>query len=264
MAELKRMGNACVKHYPPLSKADLQKLYSSMHLATNTPAGGETMHQMAKSSFILNTDESTGLKYVEKKDELSKNHREDDKENKSGVMPECPGYNTCPVTSFLKYLSKLSLECDREKKMKSFMCKWSQAYGLSMVYTNHSIRSTGATILTKKKYVDGQVMAVTGHKSVQSLTVYQQVDTEEKLCMGRSISETIDGAGANLALPVPQAGPVVPVPGPSGQSAMMVIDQLKDVDLGQLFDDFEPTAYFKPNVAPQIFNNCSVIYRTLL
>lgn len=39
MAELKRMGNACVKHYPPLSKADLQKLYSSMHLATNTPAG---------------------------------------------------------------------------------------------------------------------------------------------------------------------------------------------------------------------------------
>ena len=55
---------------------------------------------------------------------------------------------------------------------------------LFQIYTNHSIRATGATILTKSMSSPSQIMAVTGHKSVQSLTVYQRTDIEEKIAIG--------------------------------------------------------------------------------
>jgi integrase len=60
------------------------------------------------------------------------------------------------------------------------MTKLSEGAKLSQIYTNHSIRATGATILTKSMFNPSQIMAVTGHKSVQSLTVYQRTDTEDK------------------------------------------------------------------------------------
>lgn len=42
-------------------------------------------------------------------------------------------------------------------------------------------------MLSKGMYGPYQIMAVTGHKSLQSFTVYQRVDENEKLRMGRSI-----------------------------------------------------------------------------
>ncbi|XP_069105383.1 uncharacterized protein [Argopecten irradians] len=100
-------------------------------------------------------------------DELSKNHRENDKEITSGLMPESPGSLYCPVASFEKYITKLHPDCDRlwqrpresfsddettwfynkgvgEKKLKSFMSDLSVSCRLSQVNTNHSIRATGA------------------------------------------------------------------------------------------------------------------------
>ena len=59
-----------------------------------------------------------------------------------------------------------------------------------------------------------QIMAVTGHKSVQSLTVYQQVDNEEKIRMGQTLFENLVKkrnqtaalpSTAVLALPAPDA-----------------------------------------------------------
>lgn len=47
---------------------------------------------MTKSTFTAKTDNKTGLKYfIKAKDELTKNHRESDKELISGVLPESPG-----------------------------------------------------------------------------------------------------------------------------------------------------------------------------
>jgi hypothetical protein len=44
---------------------------------------------------------------------------------------------------------------------------------LSQIYTNHSIRATGATILGRNCSM-AQIMAVTRHKSASSVAVYQR------------------------------------------------------------------------------------------
>ena len=71
------------------------------------------------------------------------------------------------------------------------MTKLSEGAKLSQIYTNRSIRATGATILTKHMFTPSQIMAVTGHKSVQSLTVYQINDTEEKIAMGHAMGKCL-------------------------------------------------------------------------
>ena len=102
-----------------------------------------------------------------------------------------------------------------EKKLTVFMSELSKSAPLSQIYTNHSIRATGPTILSKNKYGPVQIMAVTGHKSVQSLTVYyKRVDNEEKIRMGQTLSENLVKKSnqtaalpstAVLALPAPDA-----------------------------------------------------------
>jgi hypothetical protein len=57
-------------------------------------------------------------------------------------------------------------------------------------------------MLSKGMYGPSQSMAVTGHKSVQSLTLYQRVDGDKKLKMEQSISEALLPSVQNqLALP---------------------------------------------------------------
>lgn len=62
---------------------------------------------------------------------------------------------------------------------------------LSEVYTNHFIRATGATILAKHIYCNAQNMAVTGHTSVQAVSMYQGVDDEDKICMGKTLTDNV-------------------------------------------------------------------------
>jgi hypothetical protein len=50
-------------------------------------------------------------------------------------------------------------------------------------------------------YGAAQIMAVTGHKSVQSLTTYQRVDTEEKIKMGQTLTENVTPVPEQLTLP---------------------------------------------------------------
>ncbi|CAC5405303.1 HNT [Mytilus coruscus] len=51
--------------------------------------GQENMYLMTKTTFGVETDPATGLKVVRKiEDEMTKNHRETDKEESSGIMPE--------------------------------------------------------------------------------------------------------------------------------------------------------------------------------
>ena len=95
MADLKREGKGFVDHHPVISDADLKKIYNSMYLNIATPAGllnkvqmdvrlyffrrgSENMHKMTKETFCLQQDPNTGLKFVSKKDELTKNHIETD------------------------------------------------------------------------------------------------------------------------------------------------------------------------------------------
>ena len=71
------------------------------------------------------------------------------------------------------------------------MTNLSKKCKLSEVYTNHSIRATGAIILAKNMYCNAQIMAVTGHKSVQALSMYQRVDDEDKIRMGKTLTDNV-------------------------------------------------------------------------
>ena len=68
----------------------------------------------------------------------------------------------------------------------------SKKTGLSQIYTNHSIRATGATILGRNCSM-AQIMAVTGHKSASSVAVYQRVSSKEKQVMGDIITSSVRG-----------------------------------------------------------------------
>ena len=129
-------------------------------------------------------------------------------------MPEAQGNPRCPVSSYEKYISKLNGDLERlwqrpklevresnavwhcnqpvgAKKLSSCMKDLSAECQLSKPYTNHSCRSSGTTILTKCGFADSQVMSVTGHRSVQSLTQYQHVGSAEKICRGNALANAL-------------------------------------------------------------------------
>ena len=61
------------------------------------------------------------------------------------------------------------------------LCKKAE---LSQHYTNHCIRVSGVANLKRGNFTSKQVMSVSGHKSVESLAIYERVHEDEKLMMG--------------------------------------------------------------------------------
>lgn len=185
--------------------------------------GSENMHDFTKDTFAVKVDASTGERYVCKVvDELNKNHTENDHESYTGFMPECRGSPQCPVASFEKYIEHLNPSCPRlwqkpkttlknsesdttwyhniplgVNSLRKFMADISCKYELSIIYKNHSVRATGATILSRHKFGSKQIMSVTGHKSVSSLAVYQRVSQEEKLEMGKTLNVVLGTTSHN-------------------------------------------------------------------
>ena len=178
--------------------------------------GSENMDKMRKNDFEVFFDQKSETWFVKKvRDELTKNHR-DREQIVSGFMPENRDDPLCPVASFRKYQEHLSPKNDymwqsplEHGKLKSnpnvwysrqhigrntlskFMTEVSKNCELSQIYTNHSIRSTGVTVLTRMKFNDAQIMAVSGHKSVQSLSIYQKTARKEKLEMGNVLFQSV-------------------------------------------------------------------------
>ena len=154
-------------------------------------------------------DSNTNIAYVKKvRDEMTKNHKECNKEIYIGFMPQILDANgrphhLCPVRSFENYFNKLNPKLDDlwqiplnnfskdqtkpwykaerlgHNTLEKFMGRLSDRNNLSEDYTNHCIRVTGATNLT--------IMSITGHKSIESLAIYQCVQEDEKLKMGMSL-----------------------------------------------------------------------------
>ena len=121
-------------------------------------------------------------------------------------------HKMCPVTSFINYTGALNegykflwqtlnpaahrrgepvqfkAKHLGENKIASFMSDLSKDAQLSKVYTNHCIRVTGTTNLSRAHFSAHQIMSVTGHKSVNSLAMYQRVKSDEKMMMGMSLA----------------------------------------------------------------------------
>ena len=176
--------------------------------------GGENFHDLKIHDFQIK--ELNGQSCIMKiADELDKNHKENDREaHLSGVMPAMPGHPLCPVASFSKYIEKLNSAVPDlwqrpktkfntndqvwytaqkigENKLRKFLSTLSKKCELSTVYTNHSLRVTGITILSRNLFQTKQIMSVSGHKSTSSLAIYQKVSTQEKMDMGTCLSNTL-------------------------------------------------------------------------
>ena len=181
--------------------------------------GCENIYDMKKDTFELHYNSDTGMAYVYKaRDEKQKNHIETNNPIITGFIPSILDPTTgqphkmCPVRSFESYSGSLNPQCEYlwqtpnmagytkgtgyhykkirvgENKLAAFMTDWSHEAKLSRVYTSHCIRVTGATNLTRAKFSPHQIMSITGHKSVNSLAIYQRVAEDEKMMMGMSLA----------------------------------------------------------------------------
>ena len=177
---------------------------------------------MKKNDFELRFNRQKEEWYVVKvKDELTKNHR--DMENLvSGVMPENKDDIMCPVKSFRTYIEHLNPNNDYmwqypldvinptrpniwygkqhigKNPLASFMSEVSRYCGLSQIYTNHSIRVTGCTVLTRCQFSSSEIMSVSGHKSVQSLAIYQKTKHNQKVEMGKALFQSMKVPEENI------------------------------------------------------------------
>ena len=170
------------------------------------------MEKMKKNDFEMRYNtESEEWFVIKVKDELTKNHK--NIENMiSGVMPENKTDRMCPLKSFRTYIEHLNPESEYmwqytldkinlefpdiwyskkhfgKNPLSTFMSDLSKETELSRIYTNHSIRSTGITVLTNAKFSNADIMSVSGHKSVQSLIVFQKTDIKKRMEMGKALS----------------------------------------------------------------------------
>ena len=125
-------------------------------------------------------DEEIKITYVKKvEDEMTKNHHENDQQEIiTGFIPQLlqsdgTPHKLCPMRSFENYLSNLNQGTEKlwqhpwmssynkglipwyskssvgKNPHSTFMQDLSQEVGLSRIYTNHSIRVTGTTNLTR-------------------------------------------------------------------------------------------------------------------
>ena len=210
--------------------------------------GGENIHDFTVRTFELQYDTTTGITYVKKiVDEMTKNHREKDTELITGFMPQLKNPDgsiakLCPVRSFENYINALDKSVEfmwqraknkfpKDKKMpwyiakqighnthEKFMGELCKKADLSQHYTNHCIRVSGVTNLTRANFTAKQVMSVSGHKSVESLALYQRVHEDEKMMMGLCLTYSLMNPfnarrelDANQRAPTPQLPMLPPV-----------------------------------------------------
>ena len=159
--------------------------------------GREGLRRLKKQSFLLKRD-PTGRKYVEEScNELTKNHQtstEKDETITDRLMWEQPGDPRCPIATFEEYIRRLDPNTDTlftyplsewkeseiwfsskplgENKLGSKMKQLSEKAGLSEVYTNHCLRATVVTRLSRQGVDPIQICRVTGHKNISSIKHY--------------------------------------------------------------------------------------------
>ena len=98
--------------------------------------------------------------------------------------------------------------------LAKFMSEVSKNCDLSQIYTNHCIRVTGASILMRMKFSSSEIMSVTGHKSVQSLAIYQKTLDKTKKEMGNIIGQAMGARDDDLQRQVQGPPPVLSLPAP--------------------------------------------------
>ncbi len=226
---LKHIGLDKPEHKPPISDADIKRLYECGLFNTDSPStlqnkvffevmlyfcrqGRQNLRGLRKDDFVIKVNPQ-GQKYVVKTSDTTK--LDDGEEGGIMVASDSP---LCPVHSFEKYLSHLNPvnkflfqrprgNCPPDsmvwydnvvvgqntlgKKMRVL----SVQANLSVEYTNHSIRATTITILNRYGYLAKHIMSVSGHKNENSIAKYcNRTDQNTKTKMAGCLMSVIEHA----------------------------------------------------------------------
>ena len=75
----------------------------------------------------------------------------------------------------------------------NFLADICERIGTSKRYTNHCIRVSSTSAVTRTgKYSNCEVMDLSGHKSVQSLTIYQHIQLKRKMEMANNLNKALN------------------------------------------------------------------------
>ena len=273
----------------------LHKVYFelSLHCAHR---GCEGLRDLRKDSFTIRRDENGHRYVILAYHELEKNHqglkkRETDRDPR---MYEQQGDENCPVRSFEKYLSKLNPGCTAffqrpktefsdsdavwyvncpigKNTLYSLMKTISVKAKLSKTYTNHCLRVTCATVLSRKSHDSVDICSVTGHRNIDSVRAYLVgTSDEERFKMSHTLhkhgkaaspKDPISSTSSESMAVVPVESIVVaanntpvatePIPGPSNSLTMTSTAQ--NINLEKLTHSLFSGVTFAANSNP-VFN----------
>lgn len=224
LKELKKTGFGAVDHFPDIAKDDLHKIVSTL-----SPDNPEELQLLVwfvlqlhfckrgLENAPLTTKDHYGIVIIEgkrcivqKRDELTKNHREKDSTRAHGAVLAEQGHTKCPIDLYNKYLSKLDpnspflWQLPRNKgnivndsnpwyyrkagknTIANYMKKISAKCNLSRTYTNHSVRSTSCTLLGES-HSDIDIQSISGHRSLSGLSHYKRIDNRAKINMSQTL-----------------------------------------------------------------------------
>jgi hypothetical protein len=225
MKELKAQGKGYVEHHSDISEADLKIIVGVLSTENAVELqlliwfylqlffcrrGVENQPNLLKDHYVVRVVEGKNC-IVQKRDELTKNHRELDSERVNGGIIMEQDHDKCPVKVFKKYLDKLDNKspylwqlplpnhhsdgCWYSRKVgantiKSYMKKICSICELPRMYTNHCVRATTCTLLGSS-HSDINVQSVSGHKSLSGLSQYKRINNFQKFDMCHSLAKSL-------------------------------------------------------------------------
>ncbi|XP_078122363.1 uncharacterized protein LOC144527898 isoform X2 [Sander vitreus] len=203
LKRIRKCGRNLRSHHQALSSSDIRILRHSRAMDTSTPRGllnkvwfdvqvhfgrrgKQANRNLRPDSFVIRKDERgrrcCALSFVDE--------TKIDSEKDRGSMFEKPGSAFCPITSLLKYLSKLPCNATalyvQPKKdltdemwyshtplgvnyLGSMLARMCKEAGTSIIYTNHCIRSTPFHLLCDPRLEARETIPVSVHRSESSL-----------------------------------------------------------------------------------------------
>ena len=212
LRDYRARGEDVSQHKAALTNAEVERLYSSGTLSDKNPQSllykvlfelslhcvgrdWQGLRDLRRESFTLCTDEN-GHQYVTlayhdlEKNQQGVNRKESDRDPRMYEQLNDPNY---PVASFKKYVSKLNPECDAsfqrpkttansdiwyvncpigKNKLSTMMKEIFGKAQLSRVYSNHCLRVTSVTVLSRNDFNLNDIRSVTVHSSLDGVLPY--------------------------------------------------------------------------------------------
>ncbi|KAJ8040475.1 hypothetical protein HOLleu_14774 [Holothuria leucospilota] len=207
LVKLKQSGKGAVKHKNAVSKEDMGKILDSLDITTPeglqnkvfldimiyfANRGRENLRSMSISDFDVQVDEQN-LRYIVRRDTLTKSRRENEDEIAVVLNPEeqCMWQRPkpkAPVDGSPWYINAPLGTNTLGNKMR----KISEKAGCSQKYTNHSLRAKTCTVLDEAGIPSRHIMSVTGHRSESSLKHYSRTSDQKKKQMSTELANQMN------------------------------------------------------------------------